>query len=74
MPEECHHPDSPLTSGAADAPKSENYRADQLKPVTLRVRTFLTVWVNCIIPIKVCSTATRIGNNSASTRTRLQDG
>lgn len=70
MPEECHHPDSPLTSGAADAPIPANWRADEL----LGVRISLTVRLNHIIPIKDLSTANRSRCNSVSSGTRLQVG
>jgi hypothetical protein len=70
MPEECHHPDSPLTSGAADAPIPANWTADEL----LGVRISLTVRLNHIIPIKDHSTAVRSRYNSVSAGTRLQDG
>jgi hypothetical protein len=69
MPEECHHPDSPPTSGAADAPILANWRADEL----LGVRICLTVRLNYITPIKCHSMATRSRYNSVSVDTRLQD-
>ena len=69
MPEECHHSDSPLTSGAADAPIPANWRADEL----LGVRIPFTVRLNHIIPIKSHSTATRSRYNSVSAGTGLQD-
>jgi hypothetical protein len=70
MPEECHHPDSPLTSGAADAPMPTNWRAVEL----LGVRISLTARLNHIIPIKGHSTAIRDRYSSVSAGTRLQDG
>jgi len=70
MPEECHHPDSPLTSGAADAPIPASWRADEL----LGSRISLTVRLNHVNPIKGHSTAIRSRYNSVSAGTRLQDG
>jgi hypothetical protein len=70
MPEECHHPDSALTSGAADAPIPANWRANEL----LAVHIFLTVRLNHIISIKGHSSAIRSRYNSFSVGTRLQDG